>query len=61
MDYHEIIYDVYHCAPQILSGVVPYLTGELLVIANFLVTFLTEFLLLILLKIQSDFYMMTKI
>ncbi|KAJ4704111.1 sister chromatid cohesion protein PDS5-like A-like [Melia azedarach] len=30
MDYHEIIYDVYHCAPQILSGVVPYLTGELL-------------------------------
>ncbi|XVF26230.1 hypothetical protein REPUB_Repub13aG0281300 [Reevesia pubescens] len=29
-DYHEVIYDVYHCAPQILSGVVPYLTGELL-------------------------------
>ena len=32
MDYHEIIYDIYRCAPQILSGVVPYLTGELLVI-----------------------------
>ncbi|XP_022716254.1 sister chromatid cohesion protein PDS5 homolog A-like isoform X2 [Durio zibethinus] len=30
IDYHEVIYDVYHCAPQILSGVVPYLTGELL-------------------------------
>ncbi|XWS12972.1 hypothetical protein CRYUN_Cryun37aG0135600 [Craigia yunnanensis] len=29
-DYHEVIYDVYYCAPQILSGVVPYLTGELL-------------------------------
>ena len=31
IDYHEVIYDVYCCAPQILSGVVPYLTGELLV------------------------------
>ncbi|XP_047310711.1 sister chromatid cohesion protein PDS5 homolog A [Impatiens glandulifera] len=30
IDYHEIIYDIYSCAPQILSGVVPYLTGELL-------------------------------
>ncbi|CAL5345505.1 unnamed protein product [Camellia sinensis] len=30
IDYHEIIYDVYRCAPQILSGVVPFLTGELL-------------------------------
>ncbi|XVF28073.1 hypothetical protein REPUB_Repub14bG0164100 [Reevesia pubescens] len=30
MDYHEVIYDVYCCAPHILSGVVPYLTGELL-------------------------------
>lgn len=30
MDYHEIIYDIYRCAPQILSGVIPYLTGELL-------------------------------
>ncbi|XP_039053711.1 sister chromatid cohesion protein PDS5 homolog A-like isoform X1 [Hibiscus syriacus] len=30
IDYHEVIYDIYHCAPQILSGVVPYLTGELL-------------------------------
>ncbi|KAL3521808.1 hypothetical protein ACH5RR_014642 [Cinchona calisaya] len=30
IDYYEVIYDVYQCAPQILSGVVPYLTGELL-------------------------------
>ncbi|CAN4127000.1 unnamed protein product [Withania somnifera] len=30
IDYHEVIYDIYHCAPQILSGVVPYITGELL-------------------------------
>ncbi|KAA3478562.1 Sister chromatid cohesion PDS5 B [Gossypium australe] len=30
IDYHEVIYGIYHCAPQILSGVVPYLTGELL-------------------------------
>ncbi|KAM1124110.1 sister chromatid cohesion protein PDS5 homolog A [Malus sylvestris] len=30
IDYHEVIYDVYRCAPQILSGIVPYLTGELL-------------------------------
>lgn len=32
IDYHEVIYDIYRCAPQVLSGVVPYLTGELLVI-----------------------------
>lgn len=31
IDYHEVICDVYQCAPQILSGVIPYLTGELLV------------------------------
>ncbi|PON57633.1 Coatomer beta subunit [Parasponia andersonii] len=30
IDYHEVIYDVYRCAPQILTGVAPYLTGELL-------------------------------
>ncbi|XP_040362062.1 sister chromatid cohesion protein PDS5 homolog B isoform X1 [Rosa chinensis] len=30
IDYHEVIYDVYRCAPQIVSAVVPYLTGELL-------------------------------
>lgn len=30
IDYHEVIYDVYRCSPQILTGVVPYLTGELL-------------------------------
>lgn len=32
IDYHAVLYDIYRCAPQILSGVVPYLTGELLVI-----------------------------
>lgn len=31
IDYHEVIYDLYRCAPQALSGVAPYLTGELLV------------------------------
>ncbi|KAK6932870.1 hypothetical protein RJ641_002494 [Dillenia turbinata] len=30
IDYHEVIYDIYRCAPQILSGVIPYITGELL-------------------------------
>ncbi|KAK9935847.1 hypothetical protein M0R45_012722 [Rubus argutus] len=30
IDYHEVIYDVYRSAPQIVSAVVPYLTGELL-------------------------------
>ncbi|KAA8519226.1 hypothetical protein F0562_013482 [Nyssa sinensis] len=30
IDHHEVIYDIYCCAPQILSGVVSYLTGELL-------------------------------
>lgn len=30
IDYHELIYNIYQCAPQILSGVVPHLTGELL-------------------------------
>ncbi|KAJ7967846.1 sister chromatid cohesion protein PDS5-like A-A-like [Quillaja saponaria] len=30
IQYHEVIYDLYCCAPQILSGVAPYLTGELL-------------------------------
>lgn len=30
IDYHEVIYDIYQCAPQVLAGVVPYLTGELL-------------------------------
>ncbi|CAL0301082.1 unnamed protein product [Lupinus luteus] len=28
--YHEVIYDLYSCAPQILSGILPYVTGELL-------------------------------
>ncbi|XP_009128992.1 sister chromatid cohesion protein PDS5 homolog A isoform X1 [Brassica rapa] len=30
IDCHEVIYDLYRCAPQCLSGVAPYLTGELL-------------------------------
>ncbi|PKA59812.1 DNA mismatch repair protein MSH6 [Apostasia shenzhenica] len=30
LDYHEVIYDIYQCAPQILSGIIPYMTGELL-------------------------------
>lgn len=34
IEHHEVIYDIYRCAPQILSGVVPYLTGELLVITD---------------------------
>lgn len=32
VDHYEVIYDIYRCAPQMLSGVVPYLTGELLVL-----------------------------
>ncbi|KAK4398821.1 Sister chromatid cohesion protein PDS5 [Sesamum angolense] len=30
INYHGVLYNIYCCAPQILSGVVPYLTGELL-------------------------------
>uniref|UniRef100_A0A1D1Z6W4 Sister chromatid cohesion protein PDS5 B n=1 Tax=Anthurium amnicola TaxID=1678845 RepID=A0A1D1Z6W4_9ARAE len=30
LDYHEIVYDTYRCAPQILNGIIPYITGELL-------------------------------
>lgn len=30
IDYHEVIYDIYRCAPQILSGIAAYLIGELL-------------------------------
>ncbi|KAK1427905.1 hypothetical protein QVD17_16630 [Tagetes erecta] len=30
IDYHEIIYDIYRCAPQALAGIIPYLSGELL-------------------------------
>lgn len=37
IDYHEVIYDIYRCAPLVLSGVVPYLTGELLVNTKILV------------------------
>ncbi|KAD4982238.1 hypothetical protein E3N88_18909 [Mikania micrantha] len=29
IDYHEVIYDIYHCAPQVLKKIVPYLTKEL--------------------------------
>lgn len=31
INYHEIIYDIYRCAPQALAGIIPYLSGELLV------------------------------
>ncbi|KAJ6814311.1 sister chromatid cohesion protein PDS5-like protein A [Iris pallida] len=30
IDYHEVIYDIYQCAPQMLSGIVPYITAVLL-------------------------------
>ncbi|XP_074271941.1 sister chromatid cohesion protein PDS5 homolog A isoform X2 [Silene latifolia] len=30
IDYHGVIYDLYRCSPQILSGIIPYITGELL-------------------------------
>ncbi|KAF7840507.1 sister chromatid cohesion protein PDS5-like protein A-like isoform X3 [Senna tora] len=30
VQYHGVIYDLYCCAPQVLSGVLPYVTGELL-------------------------------
>lgn len=32
INYHGVLYNIYCCAPQVLSGVVPFLTGELLVI-----------------------------
>lgn len=34
IDYHEVIFNLYRCSPQILLGVVPYLTGEILVTAK---------------------------
>ncbi|KAI4311859.1 hypothetical protein MLD38_036722 [Melastoma candidum] len=30
IDYHDVIYDLFRCAPELLVGIVPYLTGELL-------------------------------
>ncbi|EMS45215.1 Sister chromatid cohesion protein PDS5-like protein B [Triticum urartu] len=30
IDHHEVIFDVYQCAPRVLKVVVPYITGELL-------------------------------
>uniref|UniRef100_A0A6V7QRS0 Sister chromatid cohesion protein PDS5 homolog A n=1 Tax=Ananas comosus var. bracteatus TaxID=296719 RepID=A0A6V7QRS0_ANACO len=30
VDHHEVIFDVYQCAPQMLTKIVPYITGELL-------------------------------
>lgn len=44
VEYHAVIYDLYCCAPQALSGVLPYMTGELLVIGD-LLTFLNAVLL----------------
>lgn len=32
-DHHEIIYDIYHCSPQFLRGVTPYMLEELLVLS----------------------------
>ncbi|CAM8921419.1 unnamed protein product [Rhodiola kirilowii] len=29
IDFYEVIFDIYNCAPNILLGVIPYLTGEL--------------------------------
>lgn len=34
---HEVLYDICCCAPQILSGILPYVTGELQVVADLLV------------------------
>lgn len=34
INYHAVLYNIYRSSPQILSGVVPYLTGELLVIIS---------------------------
>lgn len=31
VDHHEVIFDIYQCAPEILTGIIPYITGELLV------------------------------
>lgn len=31
IDHHEVIFDLYQSGPQILTGVVPFITGELLV------------------------------
>ncbi|XP_061339796.1 sister chromatid cohesion protein PDS5 homolog A-like isoform X2 [Gastrolobium bilobum] len=30
VEYHGVIYDLYCCAPQVLFGILPYVTGELL-------------------------------
>lgn len=32
INYHAVLYNISRSAPQIVSGVVPYLTGELLVL-----------------------------
>lgn len=42
VQYHEVIYDLYCNAPQILSGVLPYVTGELQVITNLFVSVVSE-------------------
>ena len=36
VQYHEVIYDLYCCAPQVLSEFLPYLTRELMVISYLL-------------------------
>ncbi|XP_057757523.1 sister chromatid cohesion protein PDS5 homolog A-like isoform X1 [Arachis stenosperma] len=30
VQYHAVLYDLYCCAPEVLSGVLPYITGELM-------------------------------
>lgn len=37
VQYHEVIFDLYCCAPQTLSGVLPYVTEELMVNTDLLV------------------------
>lgn len=34
IDYHDVIYGLYQCAPETLREIIPYLTGELLVISS---------------------------
>lgn len=48
INYHEVICDLYQCAPQILSGVIPYLTGELLVMHDLLLVRVLYILLFLL-------------
>lgn len=55
IDYHAVLYDIYRCAPQILSGVVPYLTGELLVIIPQFLSLIAPYSFFTSLKITVQF------